>query len=118
MDTVPGTVDISHVDGLSIAFPVASLPNGSNIDGSTNYTSVRVDCHVCGTVSFYPMAGGNNAQYLHYMKMLALPLSEVQAIADARGLTTTGTQEDLAVSILQNECDIQGVQYFNLQGHD
>jgi len=120
MNGLPLKTDISHPDGLSIAFPVASLPYSLSPNGLTNYTNIQVTCPnpSCGTSSFYPMAGGNNAQFLHYMKMMSLPLVEVQAIADVRGLTTVGTQEELSISILQDECNKQGVQYFNLKGHD
>jgi hypothetical protein len=113
------TTDVVHPDGLSLSWPVASLPYGMAPNGLTNYTSAQVICPnpTCGTVSFYPMAGGYNAQYLHYLKLMALSNSEVQAVASARGLTTTGSQAMTATLILMNECNVQGVQYFGLQGH-
>ena len=108
-------VDVVHNDGISQAIDVSSLPYSMGMDGLTNYTQVNVECKTCLTVSQYPMAGGPLAQYLHYLKMMALSLAEVQAIATGRGLPTTGTQAELAVSILQNECTLQGVTYYNLQ---
>lgn len=108
-------VDVVHSDGISQAVDVSSLPYSVGMNGLTNYTQVNVECKTCLTVSQYPMAGGPLAQYLHYLKMMTLSLSEVQALATSRGLPTTGSQVELAVSILQNECTLQGVTYYNLQ---
>jgi hypothetical protein len=112
-------VDVVHNDGLSQSWPVANLPYGIAPSGLTNYTSIQVMCpnNADPTTSFYPMAGGYNAQYLHYLKLMTLSGSEVNAVAAARGLTTTGTQAMTATLIIMNECQVQGVQYFGLQGH-
>lgn len=109
------TVDLSHNDGVSEAIAVTDLPYGSDPAGITNTTIIQVAHTPCGTVSFYPMAGGPNAQYLHYLKLMSQSLPEVQAIAVSRGLTDVGTQADLAVAIIQDECSKQSVQFFNLQ---
>lgn len=108
-------VDVVHNDGISQSIDVSTLPYTVGIDGITNYTQVNVECQTCHTVSQYPMAGGPLAQYLHYLKMMALSLADVQAIASDRGLPTTGTQAELAVSIIIDECSKQGVSYYNLQ---
>lgn len=108
-------VDVVHNDGISQSLDVSSLPYSMGVDGLTNYTQVNVECQTCHTISQYPMAGGPLAQYLHYLKMMALGLAEVQAVAVGRGLTDVGTQAQLAVSIIENECSTQGVPYYNLQ---
>lgn len=108
-------VDVVHNDGISTNIDVSALPYTIGMDGLTNYAQVNVQCKTCLTTSQYPLAGGPLAQYLHYLKMMSLSLGEVQAIASARSLPTTGTQAELAVSIIQDECSKQGVSYYNLQ---
>jgi hypothetical protein len=108
-------VDVVHNDGISQDIDVATLPYSVNSNGLTNFSQINVECKTCGTMSQYPLAGGPRSQYLHYLRMMSLTLGEVQAIALGRGLPTTGTQIELASSIIQNECDLQSVQFCNLQ---
>jgi hypothetical protein len=116
------TVDVSHDDGISTAVDVVTLPLSVTPDGVTNYTQIAVECQTCHTVTGYPMAGGPKSQYLHYLKMMTLPVEEVAAAATVRGLTDfggltdTGTQVALATEILVDECTIQGVPFLNLEG--
>jgi len=115
------TVDVSHNDGISAAVDVLTLPFAT-AGGITSYTQIAVECQTCHTITGYPMAGGPKSQYLHYLKMMTLPVEEVAAVATMRGLTDfggltdTGTQVVLATEILVDECTIQGVPFLNLQG--
>jgi len=108
-----GTFDWSHNDGHSGQNVVTgNLIHGKKVDGTDDKTVLVVTDTVCGTESFYPMAGGPMAQQLHKEHLNADTLTNVQTDATARGIDTIGkTQAQLIAEIIQDECKKQDVGY-------
>jgi len=134
-------IDEFSVDGLAISWSHDSCGNSDEniyvsqlehpsviVDGVTEYdkTIIIVKCQTddatplgCGTMSFYPMAGGPTAQKLHYNHLMQHSLDDVKADATDRGIAiqtnditpVDKTKDQLVKEIIQDQCATDGVPF-------